>query len=274
MRRLSWLCALTVVLWTGQTWSATATAGEAADAAGVQVRDGDMASVLAFRLKPRGASIEQMMVALLRHNPDAFIQGNVNLLRDGAMLRLPPAEEVLRIPADQAREWVLRQHQNALSDLGNTAAVAAPPGPAASEPPSASPPQTEASDRDALLEKLRTAKAHLAELERNIQELERLTREPESAAAPAPLPPEPAAAATGIPNQWLWLGVSAIVAIMVGVGYAQRPQRTPEPPSGPTIDRAAAEFQARLGALDLSLDSSPPATDTAPSPSSLAGRLP
>ena len=52
----------------------------------VEVQDGDMASVLAFRLKPRGATIEQMMVALLARNPDAFILGNVNLLKQGAVL--------------------------------------------------------------------------------------------------------------------------------------------------------------------------------------------
>ena len=237
-----------------------------------------MASVLAFRLKPRGATIEQMMVALLRQNPDAFIHGNVNLLRDGAMLRLPPAEDVLRIPADQAREWVMRQHQNALSDLGNAAGMTTPPGPAASttpsESPAASPPQTEASDRDTLLEKLRTARAHLAELERNIQQLERLTHEPESTAVATPALSQPAVAATGIPTEWLWLGVSAIVAIMVGVGYTQRPQRVPQPPSDPSSDLAAAEFQAHLGALDLSLDSSTPVNDASSNGPPLTGRLP
>lgn len=277
MHRLTWLCSLTLVLWAGQAWSATSAPTASSDAASVRVQEGDMASVLAFRLKPRGATIEQMMVAMLRHNPEAFIQGNVNLLRDGAELRLPPAEEVFRVPAEQARAWVMRQHQNALSDLGNAAGMSGPPGQAAfvtpSESPTASASQTEASDRDALLEKLRTAKSHLAELERNIQELERLTGETESSPVAAPAPTPPATVASGIPNEWLWLGVSAIVATMIGVGYAQRPQRTPKPASTPLGDPAAAAFQARLGALDLSLDGPSP-TDASPSAPPLTGRLP
>ena len=78
---------LSSVLWVSGAVAAPGAEGQSVRPASVQVQDGDMASVLAFRLKPRGATIEQMMVALLQHNPDAFIQGNVNLLRDGAVLR-------------------------------------------------------------------------------------------------------------------------------------------------------------------------------------------
>ncbi|MGP4763535.1 FimV/HubP family polar landmark protein, partial [Klebsiella pneumoniae] len=40
-------------------------------------------------------SRDRAMIALLRANPEAFIRGNVNLLKQGAVLRLPPLRGVL-----------------------------------------------------------------------------------------------------------------------------------------------------------------------------------
>ena len=60
------LCLLLAVLWAEPALSADQNPSKPGI---VQVQDGDMASVLAFRLKPRGATIEQMMVALLRQPP-------------------------------------------------------------------------------------------------------------------------------------------------------------------------------------------------------------
>lgn len=257
------LCLLLALWWTGPTLSATHSSPSE-----VVVQEGDMASVLAFRLKPRGATIEQMMVALLQRNPEAFIQGNVNLLRDGAVLRLPPTEDVLRTPADEARDTVQRHHRNFLGDLeksasqtmSTAAADAQPMGPA-STPQPADLTTDQAADRQVLLERLRIAKTHLNELEQNIRELERLTQQ----ARPA----EPAATASGpdntpsvLPNSWIWLGVAAIVAVMVGVGSARskpQPVASDHPP-----DHAAVEFQARLDALDLNLDAPPPSCASLP----------
>lgn len=58
-------------------------------------------------------SVQQMLVAIQTLNDDAFIDGNVNLVREGTVLRLPTEEEVRRIStrealteiADQNREW-------------------------------------------------------------------------------------------------------------------------------------------------------------------------
>ena len=242
------LCLLLAVLWAGPALSA---GQELSKPATVQVQDGDMASVLAFRLKPRGATIEQMMVALLRHNPEAFIQGNVNLLRNGAVLRMPEAEEVFRTPPEEARSTVQRHHQNFLTDLEKS--VTSSPATATAPTAGASAPQPDqAADKEALQERLRTAKARLSELQQNIQELERLTREA-SEPQPQAIAPEHVLASPGIPTSWIWLGVAAIVAVMVGVGSARRPEpKTVATAPAPTD--AAAEFQARLGALDLNLD--------------------
>ena len=122
------LLALALTLACGPALAAPASGGDTPSPAGtVQVQDGDMASVLAFRLKPRGATIEQMMLALQRLNPDAFIQGNVNLLRDGAVLRLPSAEEVFSLSPEQARDKVRGQHMAFLGALELPSAQASAP---------------------------------------------------------------------------------------------------------------------------------------------------
>jgi len=46
---------------------------------------------VATKLRPRGASMEQMMIALLHANPEAFIEGDINRLRRGAIFQAPAA---------------------------------------------------------------------------------------------------------------------------------------------------------------------------------------
>lgn len=259
-------------LWCASTGMAFTTDSMPQRPASVQVEEGDMASVLAFRLKPRGATIEQMMVALLRLNPDAFIQGNVNLLRHGAVLRLPAAEEVLSLSADQARE-IVRGHHSAY--LNNPEGAAPQPLPFTT---ASAPTPDETDERQALLERLRTAKARLNELQQNILELERLTQQTESsepqptasgasAAAPASAPASASASASTVdlPLSWIWLGVAAVIAFMVGVAFSRgRRSETTAPAPAPAAD-AAAQFQARLGALDLNLDTPSGTTSADPS---------
>ena len=50
-----------------------------------------------------------MMLAMLKANPDAFIQGNVNLIKAGAVIRIPDREEATEIPRDEARKTVIAQ---------------------------------------------------------------------------------------------------------------------------------------------------------------------
>lgn len=250
--------------------AATPASAEAAQGT-VAVQPGDMASVLAFRLKPRGATIEQMMVALLRSNPEAFVQGNVNVLREGAVLRLPAPELVWSTSPEQARAWVQQHHQAFLNGTpAPTFGPAAAPVPAAT-PSSASPAPTIEPEPEDVRERLRMARARLAQLELNIQELERLTALSEGASAPAT--PAPAAASvagtanTGLPTSWLWLMVFAIVACMVGIGYGRATRRPGHATPAPVPADAGAQFQARLHALDLDLG------DT-PSPHGASGPLP
>lgn len=56
-----------------------------------QVKAGDTASAIALRNKSANVSLDQMLVALLRANPNAFVGNNVNRLKTGALIAMPTA---------------------------------------------------------------------------------------------------------------------------------------------------------------------------------------
>lgn len=58
-----------------------------------------------------GISMNQMMLALLHANPDAFIDQNINKLKRGAVLRIPAREEAMLIAAADAAAQVREQMQ-------------------------------------------------------------------------------------------------------------------------------------------------------------------
>ncbi|MGB3046447.1 type IV pilus assembly protein FimV, partial [Dokdonella sp.] len=59
------------------------------------VAAGETLGQIARATRPDDAvSINQMMVALLKNNPQAFFKDNVNALKRGAVLRIPSAEEI------------------------------------------------------------------------------------------------------------------------------------------------------------------------------------
>ncbi|WP_149193738.1 type IV pilus assembly protein FimV [Luteimonas suaedae] len=74
------------------------------------VQAGDTLSQIVQRIAPDDdVSLNQMMLALLRANPEAFIAGNVNLVRQGAVLRIPPRDELTRVSAAEATAEVRAQ---------------------------------------------------------------------------------------------------------------------------------------------------------------------
>lgn len=74
---------------------APAAAPASADAASdYRVRRGDTLSGIATRLKPADVSLDMMLVALYRANPDAFIGNNMNRLKSGQILSVPAADAV------------------------------------------------------------------------------------------------------------------------------------------------------------------------------------
>ena len=78
----------------------------------VSVQRGDTLGRIARDLDAgQGYSLEQTMLALLRANPDAFIDGNVNLVKAGAVLRVPGAADFSAIDRQQAAAIVQQQVQ-------------------------------------------------------------------------------------------------------------------------------------------------------------------
>ncbi len=66
-------------------------AARAAPKDGITVKPGDTAAALAARYKPAGVSLDQMLVAMLNNSPDAFIGANVNRLKSGAVIDMQAA---------------------------------------------------------------------------------------------------------------------------------------------------------------------------------------
>lgn len=66
--------------------------------------DGDdtLWSIAAAVRPASSVSVQQTMLALYRLNPDAFVDGNINLLRAGYRLRIPDLEEIQRQPQNDA----------------------------------------------------------------------------------------------------------------------------------------------------------------------------
>ena len=75
----------------------------------IEVQPGDTASEIAVVRLPAEVSLDQMLVALLRRNPEVFGGGNVNRLPAGAVLKIPDARMALAIPLAEARRIIAEQ---------------------------------------------------------------------------------------------------------------------------------------------------------------------
>lgn len=113
----------------------------------LRVRSGDTLSEIASQLDTPAFTLDQAMIALLRANPDAFIGGNINRLRQGAVLRVPSGNELSDVEAAQASRLVSGQMQqwqasrrpipqpaSANATVATTGAVGAPAEPASAAP--------------------------------------------------------------------------------------------------------------------------------------------
>ncbi|MCF8210726.1 MAG: fimbrial protein FimV [Rhodoferax sp.] len=78
----------------------------------VVVRTGDTASKIANSVRPSSVSLDQMLVALLRSSPDAFIDNNVNLIRAGAVLNVPSSEQAQAVSAVEATRILSAQSKD------------------------------------------------------------------------------------------------------------------------------------------------------------------
>lgn len=86
---------------------------------------GDTAGRIAAAHKPAQASLEQMLVGLLRANPQAFVGQNVNRLKEGVVIELPDADTVAAIQPTEARRLISAQSRD-FNDYRRRLAAAAP----------------------------------------------------------------------------------------------------------------------------------------------------
>jgi pilus assembly protein FimV len=74
-----------------------------------QVKQGDTLAQIARTHMAPGATLDQMLLALLKANPSAFDDGNVNRLKAGATLSIPDAAAASSATADDAHKAVVAQ---------------------------------------------------------------------------------------------------------------------------------------------------------------------
>ena len=75
------------------------------------VQKGESASQIIQKWLTEDMSTQQMLVALLKNQPEAFIEGNVNLLRAGSVLKAPSGTAVRAIDAEDARQFLITQQK-------------------------------------------------------------------------------------------------------------------------------------------------------------------
>lgn len=67
------------------------------------VNAGDTLWAIAQRVRPQQATMNQTMAAIKQLNPDAFINDNINLLKKGAVLRLPEGSDIRSLTQTEVR---------------------------------------------------------------------------------------------------------------------------------------------------------------------------
>lgn len=106
------------------------------------VQKGETLSEIARSLD-LGVNLDQAMIALLNANPEAFIGGNVNLLKQGAVLRVPDREQIQATSVAQAvaqvreqtRAWRAMRAPTPQPVLADAAPAPAQPGAEGTEAP-------------------------------------------------------------------------------------------------------------------------------------------
>lgn len=95
-----------------------------------RVASGDTAWNIARKIKPDDASIMQSLAAIKQANPSAFINDNINLLKKGAVLRLPDSADISRLSPQAAKtvvdfspESAITENKTAQSQLDATAST-------------------------------------------------------------------------------------------------------------------------------------------------------
>ena len=219
----------------GAEQRAAAASERAEGASKYRVKAGDTLGKIAANLKPVEVSLDMMLVALYRANPDAFAGNNMNRLKSGQILTVPDSDAIKGSGQGEARGVVVAHaadfnaYRNKLA--GQVATTAPDKAPAATQSsggkitakveerrtpanesqdqlklskattPTAGGATVNAEERIAKEKALSDAQARVKELERNVSELERLMIVKNKAAAEAqraPVAATPAAPAATV----------------------------------------------------------------------------
>ena len=183
--------------------TAPATSGDS-----IRVGPGDTLTRIAHNLHidstgaPVKPNVDQTMIALYRSNPDAF-GGNINVLHQGAILRVPEAAQIAALNQKEAMGEVHRQMDAWRSAEGGAASnghlrlvTPSTGGSATGAGPAGAANATSSADTQALRDRVKDLETQLAESKRLIDirssELNALQRKlgaPQTPAATAPPPP-------------------------------------------------------------------------------------
>ena len=99
--------------------------GQSNDTRRVVVKTGDTASKIVANTRAPGVSLDQMLVALLRANPDAFVNNNINRIRAGAVVDVPTTEQAQALSAPEATQMVIAQSKD-FNEFRRSLAASAP----------------------------------------------------------------------------------------------------------------------------------------------------
>ncbi|MAK55224.1 MAG: hypothetical protein CML17_05210 [Pusillimonas sp.] len=80
----------------------------------IQIRRGDTLFALARRYAVPGVSVYQWMIGVMQANPQAFINDNVNLIKAGATLNVPAAQQLTALSDREARA-IFQKHATAFA---------------------------------------------------------------------------------------------------------------------------------------------------------------
>lgn len=152
-----------------------------------RVQPGETLAVIAGARAMPGATLEQALVAFVRANPGAFIDGNMNQLSAGQVLTVPDEATVRAIPPDEARRVVAAHRAaHAAQAAADRLQLSRPDAAAAADDAAAAHnASSETRERLALLERSIESLHELAELQyRQIARLQQAALG--NAAAPGP----------------------------------------------------------------------------------------
>jgi pilus assembly protein FimV len=233
----------------------------------LRVQAGDTASQLAQNHKDDSVALDQMLLALLRNNQDAFIDNNVNRLKAGAILTLPDAKSAKEVDRAEARQALQLQaeefatYRNALTERLPTAPIAdneqtasgkvqssAVQKPAAAQDKLTLSQPGEGEDRIAMQREAQETAQRAQEIARNINELSKIVEASGQSGVPISPPASVVQQLSDHPLTPVAAGSLLGLLMLLALWRLRRPRTAPQalkvdfdlelPPLGPLPDEA------------------------------------